>query len=85
MFLWCCRLKEAVAGRWGAYLSGYRETRSIRDLDVQAVALFVCARYLWHIGVHAQNAPEWGIDFLNPADLETHLKRLKQAEADYLS
>jgi Ser/Thr protein kinase RdoA (MazF antagonist) len=84
VFLWCCRLQDAVSARWGSFLSAYRETRSIHDLDVQAVPLFVCARYLWHMGVHTQNSPDWGIDFLNDEYFDTHLKRLRGAEADYL-
>lgn len=51
VFLWCCRLQDAVAARWDSFLRAYRETRSISELDVQAVPLFVCARYLWHMGV----------------------------------
>jgi Ser/Thr protein kinase RdoA (MazF antagonist) len=85
VFLWCCRLQEAVAVRWPSFLEAYRETRAIGDLDVQAVPLFVCARYLWHVGVHTQNAPDWGIDFLNQDYWDTHLKRLREAEADYLA
>lgn len=84
VFLWCCRLQEAVAERWEAFLEGYRETRAMADLDLQAVPLFVCARYLWHMGVHTQNSPDWGIDFLNDEYFDTHLQRLRDAEADYL-
>ena len=85
VFLWCCRLEDAVAVRWDSFLHGYREERSITDLDLQAVPLFVCARYLWHMGVHTQNSPDWGIDFLNDNYFEAHLKRLRDAEADYLA
>ncbi|MBN1483849.1 MAG: GNAT family N-acetyltransferase [Chloroflexia bacterium] len=84
VFLWCCRLEDAVAARWDAFLGGYREFRSMDDLDVQAVPLFVCARYLWHMGVHTQNSPDWGIGFLNEAYFDDHLQRLRNAEADYL-
>jgi Ser/Thr protein kinase RdoA (MazF antagonist) len=85
VFLWCCRLEHAVAVRWESFLNAYRETRPISDLDVRAVSLFVCARYLWHMGVHTQNATDWGIDFLNDGYFDTHLKRLRDAEADYLT
>ena len=84
VFLWCCRLENAVAERWEPFLNGYRENRAISELDVQAVPLFVCARYLWHMGVHTQNSPDWGIDFLNDHYFDDHLKRLRQAEEDYL-
>ena len=85
VFLWCCRLEDAVAARWAPFLRAYRETRPIRDLDVQAVPLFVCARYLWHMGVHTQNSPDWGIGFLDEEYLDTHLKRLRDAETDYMT
>ena len=84
VFLWCCRLENAVEARWEPFLQAYRETRSIREVDVQAVPLFVCCRYLWHMGVHTQNAPDWGIGFLNDGYFDTHLERLRQAEEDYL-
>ncbi len=85
VFLWCCRLQDAVSARWAPFLQGYRETRALQELDERAVPLFVCARYLWHMGVHTQNAPDWGVGFLNNAYFNDHLKRLRQAEADYLS
>jgi len=84
VFLWCCRLEDAVESRWQHFLETYRSVRSINDLDIEAVPLFVCARYLWHIGVHTQNSPDWGVGFLNDQYFDTHLKRLGQAEEDYL-
>lgn len=71
------------------YLRAYRQPwRTLADiqfeLDVRAAPLFACARYLWHIGVHTENSPDWGVDFLNTKYFDTHLKRLRDAEADYL-
>jgi len=84
VFLWCCRLEDAVALRWPPFLKSYRETRPLDERDVQAIPLFVCARYLWHMGVHTQNSFDWGIDFLNEKYFNDHMKRLRQAFADYL-
>jgi Ser/Thr protein kinase RdoA (MazF antagonist) len=84
VFLWCCRLQDAVEARWAAYMQGYQETRAIHERDMQAIPLFVCARYLWHMGVHAQNSPDWGIDFLNDDYFDDHLHDLREAEKDYL-
>jgi Ser/Thr protein kinase RdoA (MazF antagonist) len=84
VFLWCCRLENAVALRWEPFVNSYRENRLIRERDLQAVPLFVCARYLWHIGVHTQNSPDWGIDFLNDRYFDAHIKDLYEAEKDYL-
>jgi Ser/Thr protein kinase RdoA (MazF antagonist) len=84
VFLWCCRLQDAVQTRWEAFLSGYQEKRTLQELDVSAAPLFACARYLWHMGVHTQNSPDWGIDFLNDEYFGSHLTRLRAAEEDYL-
>jgi Ser/Thr protein kinase RdoA (MazF antagonist) len=84
VFLWCCRLEDAVAVRWEPFLKSYREIRPIHERDVRAVPLFVCARYLWHMGVHTENSLDWGIDFLNDGYFDNHLKDLKQADEDYL-
>lgn len=85
VFLWCCRLEDAVANRWDPFLNSYQTTRPICALDIRAIPLFTCARYLWHIGVHTQNAHDWGIGFLNDDYFTEHISRLKKAEEDYLS
>ena len=84
VFLWCCRLEDAVENRWTSFLAGYQETRPLAKLEERAIHLFVCCRYLWHMGVHTQNAPDWGIGFLNDGYFDRHLKRLRDAEVDYL-
>jgi Ser/Thr protein kinase RdoA (MazF antagonist) len=84
VFLWCCRLEDAVDVRWAPFLDGYRGARDTDELDVRAIPLFVCARYLWHMGVHTRNSPDWGIGFLNDNYWDTHLKRLRQADEDGL-
>jgi len=84
VFLWCCRLEDAVDPRWEPFIQGYRAGRQIHDLDVLAVPLFVCARYIWHMGVHTQNAPDWGIGPLNDEYFNKKLSQLREAENDYL-
>ena len=84
VFLWCCRLEDAVNTRWEPFLESYRANRSIHDRDIGAVPLFICARYLWHMGVHTQNSPDWGIEFLNDAYFDRHLADVRHAQEDYL-
>ncbi len=84
VFLWCCRLQDAVAARWEPFLNGYKEVRSLNPMDEIAIPLFVCARYLWHVGVHTRNAPDWGLDSLNKEYFRDHLGRLQKAQDDYL-
>lgn len=65
VFRWCSRLQDQEEARWEAFLGAYRAARRVADLDVAAVPLFVCARHIWHMGVHAENAPHWGHGGLN--------------------
>ncbi len=83
VFLWC-RLEDAVSARWQSFLYAYKSERKLNPVDEKAIPLFVCARYLWHIGVHTFNAPDWGIDFLNANYFKDHLGRLHKAAEDYL-
>ena len=85
VFLWCARLENQVEERWQPFLQGYQQEREISPLDLKAVPLFVGTRYLWHMGVHTQNSPDWGIDFLGKKYFDARIKTLKQVEAEYLS
>ena len=85
VFLWCARLEDQVEERWEPFLAGYQEVRKLNPLDIEAVPLFVGGRYLWHMGVHTQNAPDWGIDFLNDGYFDRRIEILKQYQADLLS
>lgn len=84
VFLWCCRLENAISERWEPFLNAYKSKRILTPLDERAIPLFVCARYLWHIGVHTRNTPDWGIEMINDEYLQDHLGRLRKAEEDYL-
>jgi Ser/Thr protein kinase RdoA (MazF antagonist) len=85
VFRWCARLEEQEDVRWESYLQGYREIRPLKSLDVSAIPLFVGARYIWHMGVHTQNAPDWGCGFLNDKYFDHRLDQLRAVEADYLN
>jgi len=85
VFRWCSRLKEQEAACWSPYLSGYHSARALSDLDLQAVPLFVGARYLWPMGVHTQNAVDWGCEWLNEGYFDEKLGYLKAVERDYLA
>jgi Ser/Thr protein kinase RdoA (MazF antagonist) len=84
IFLWCARLQEQVGERWEPFLEGYREVRPLPAPDEQAIPCFVLARYIWHMGVHTQNAPDWGCGWLNDEYFDERLKTLQEAEKEYL-
>ena len=83
VFRWCARLQNQEDERWDAFLAAYRAGRAVNDLDVDAVPLFVCARHIWHMGVHAQNAPHWGYGGLDDAYYDGRIEQLRALETDY--
>lgn len=83
VFRWSARFDNQELPRWEAFLRAYRSGRSIDNRDVVAVPLFVCARHLWHMGVHARNAPFWGSGPLGDAYFDRRLEWLKSLASDY--
>jgi len=83
VFRWSARLDDQELPRWEAFLKVYREHRLVSDANIDAVPLFVCARHIWHMGVHAQNAPTWGYGALNDAYYNRRLEWLRALEKDY--
>lgn len=84
VFRWSSRLDDKEHVWWGPYLEGYREVRPLNDLDLKAIPLFVCARYIWHMGLHTENAHDWGYGGLGDAYFDKRLQYLRALEADYL-
>jgi Ser/Thr protein kinase RdoA (MazF antagonist) len=83
VFLWGNALLAGIAKaerRWRAFLRGYREVRTLRALDLQAVPLFVAIRHLFFLGVHTGNGAHWGYGWLNDRYFDRHLKFLRQWE-----
>ncbi|MCX6093959.1 MAG: hypothetical protein NTY63_03945 [Candidatus Bipolaricaulota bacterium] len=83
VFRWCARLENQEATRWEAFLSAYRAARHVTDLDVDAVPLFVCARHIWHMGVHAENASHWGYGGLSDEYYSRRIDALRSLADDY--
>ena len=84
VFRWCSRLQKQEDIRWEPFLRGYRETRPLNEFEIQAIPLFVGARYIWHMGVHTQNAADWGYEWLNDEYFDEKLGFLRAVEKDYL-
>jgi hypothetical protein len=57
----------------------------VSDLDLQAIPLFVCARHIWHMGLHTANARDWGYGGLGDKYFDRRLQWLRALEADYLA
>ncbi len=83
VFRWCARLEAQEELRWTAFLAAYRAVRRVSDLELEAVPLLVCARHIWHMGVHAQNAPHWGFGALDDGYFDRRIGWLRALASDY--
>jgi Ser/Thr protein kinase RdoA (MazF antagonist) len=85
VFPWAARLNDKESIWWPPYLRGYRQERPLNDLDVEFVPIFICARHIWHMGLHAREAEGWGHGGMGDAYFDRRLDWLRALEADYLS
>jgi Ser/Thr protein kinase RdoA (MazF antagonist) len=60
VFRWPCEWEHKARTLWPAFLEGYRGVRPLGAADEAATAFFVCARELWHLGLHVGNGAHWG-------------------------
>ncbi len=83
VFRWCARLNGKEKERWPAFLRGYREARSLNDLDVQATDIFVAVRHLWLLDLHIRMGGDAGYGFLNDRYFDRALEFLRKWEAEF--
>jgi Ser/Thr protein kinase RdoA (MazF antagonist) len=84
VFRWFARLKGQELAWWAPFLRGYRENRPVAPLDEAAVPLFICARHIWHMGLHTANAAQWGYGHLADAYFRQRLAWLRDLANDCL-
>jgi Ser/Thr protein kinase RdoA (MazF antagonist) len=84
VFRWGARLRDKEQARWPAFLRGYRETRNLSDIDVQATPYFVAVRHLWLVGLHTANGHDWGFGWMHDRYFDRAIKFLRDWEAEYL-
>lgn len=60
--------------RWRSQLDGYAKVRTISDVDLQAIPLFIAVRQLWICGEYAGRVPVWGSQAMPSSYLQKQLK-----------
>ncbi len=71
------RLEGGSEACWHDFLTGYREVRDLGAGDLEAVPLFVAARHIWLMGLHAQLAPAIGRMYLSDEAMDRHFQVLR--------
>ncbi|HEU4328927.1 MAG TPA: phosphotransferase [Roseiflexaceae bacterium] len=86
VFRWstCLHSKEKEQALWPPFLRGYLSVRALAAADLRAVPLFVGARQIWLMGLHADGAPVWGHGSLDDAYFERALAFLRDWAAEAL-
>jgi Ser/Thr protein kinase RdoA (MazF antagonist) len=77
VFRWLARVCEKEKERWTAFLRGYREVRELGQVDLDATSLFVGARAIWLLGLHAANSCDWGSGWIDEPYLNRAMKFLR--------
>jgi len=85
VFRWSARVVEKEEERWEPFLNGYRNVRELKQVDLDVTPLFVGARAIWLLGLHAANACDWGSDWMNEAYFDRAMKFLRRWDDETLA
>lgn len=82
VFLWNLKInyKDKESESWQAFLKGYLSNRSLQQVDVDAVPLFVATRRIWLAGVYLSNEDVWGTAIVNERFFKALIDQLKDDE-----
>jgi Ser/Thr protein kinase RdoA (MazF antagonist) len=83
VFRWRARLIEKENEYWEPFLRGYTEERTIRDIDIEAIPLFIGIRHLWLLGLQTGNGHDFGFGWMNDKYFDKALKFLREWDAEY--
>lgn len=75
---------EQVERLWSAYLEAYLERRTLSELDLQAIPLFVMLREFWFLGLQTANWDYWGWQEVNDVFFDAELAFLREWVAQRL-
>ncbi len=85
VFRWCAMLHNKEKELWNPFLQGYREVKELKESDLDAVPLFIGARHIWIMGLHAANAYDLGYGWLNDSYYDHQMKFLRRWETELLN
>lgn len=84
VFRWGALLRNKEKERWPSFLRGYREIRTINELEIEATRCFTALRHYWFLGVYADNGKDWGYGKMDEHFFNFYIKFLHDWESEYL-
>jgi Ser/Thr protein kinase RdoA (MazF antagonist) len=85
VFRWLARVFEKEEERWVPFLRGYGEVRELKQVDLDVTSLFVGARAIWMLGLHAANACDWGSGWIDEAYIDRAIRFLRCWDGETLA
>ena len=76
---------ERIEAMGRAFLTGYRQRRTLGRTDVDALIAFVAIRQIWLMGVHISIGDTFGWGWINDSYFDSQLKILREWEHNWLS
>jgi Ser/Thr protein kinase RdoA (MazF antagonist) len=74
VFKWGARLRGKEKEYWEPFLKGYQAERTLKDIDLRAVHLFIGIRNFCLVGLHAANGHDWGFGWINDRYFDKSIK-----------
>ncbi len=84
-FRWGLKVGGMDEKSWTAFLTSYTSRRSVNEVNLEAVPLFVAIRHIWLLGLHTSNAHDWGSVWMDTTYFDRALKFLHEWEAEHLT
>ena len=85
VFRWSGRLREEEMKYWQPFIRGYTEERTLNELDLQAVPLFIGIRHFFLLDIHICGGKDWGFGWMNDKYFDKAIAFFQAWETEYLS
>ena len=85
VFRWSGRYREEEQEYWQPFLRRYQQVRTLSDLDLATIPLFMGVRHFLLLGVHTSGGKDWGYSWLNDKYFDRAIEFLQVWEKEHLS
>lgn len=89
VFPWAFAIRQNTTTRieamGRAFFKGYMRRRTLRRIDVDAIAAFVAIRQIWLLGLHIGSGDRFGWAWINDSYFDSQLQVLRDWETNWLS
>ena len=85
VFRWSTRLRKKEKERWEPFLRGYTKERSLNDIDLKYIPLFIGIRHFWLLGLHTGNGHDFGFGWMNNKYFDRAIKFFRDWDTEFFA